>query len=276
MIRSAAPTDPRTTMTTAPLPLFTDEYFIFDYETGGFAGTREGRPVELALLYYGQGRVELSHRLINPELDDPTYQQRPEAIAVHGLTPAVLREKGVHPGQADAFLRGAFARNPNSPIWAHCGTSLDFPVAEAEARRFGLQPPWIDDSRLRDSGGIYKGLLIGLKPSEYQSWLHYCRAALAIPRRGLFFSVSHLVSTLDVGVKLIGDPKHPTGFDLSVDLGVAPELARELSALGMHRAAFDCVATHGIVNHLRQNTDQDWIDSLGTACRPAPKPLELI
>lgn len=238
-----------------------EDHVVFDYETGDLYGGPFFRPVELGLLRYVDGRVDVTSRIVDPALDDPLFVCSDKAESIHGITAEIRASKGVAPSLAATFLQRAFDSVPHASLWAHCGISLDFHLADQEARRADLPPPPL--ARLRDSAGVYKGIAMGVDPRKYRRWIDVLNDALEIRRRGFLFNVKHLVTTLDLGIRLkTADDGRVTGWEVDcARLGLRQEDADRIGAEGLHRSAFDCVATHALILHLKRTAPPEWLEA---------------
>lgn len=234
------------------MSLFTPDYFILDYETGGFSGTRGFRPVEIAVLLFRGGKTTLRSTIINP-YDDPDFQLSPDAEKVHGISEAEMRKNGRPAKEATEALH-AYLNKPEHadlPIWAHNGAKFDFPLYNTEAGRYGL--PMLKQSRLRDSAALYKGRIMGTKPQPGETLHAYFLRVLNTPRRGLLFNLKLIAETELIGLnrKDPNDPSSPLIADPS--LGMSDETLEKLGSLGAHRAGYDVAVTHALVQTFVNN-----------------------
>ncbi len=232
--------------------IFSDDYVVFDYETGGFLDTPGGRPVEVGMLQYVGGVAKIHSHLVNPRADgDERFVISLDAEKIHGIGHDMLEDEGWHPEKSSSvLLRGL---GDELPVWTHNGVKFDFKLMIEECRRFGLSP--IPQARWRDTAALYKGWKVGKYPSDFANLVSFMDAALNVRRRGLYFSLTHLTAELDLGVKLFneaGNPitnkdEHVAGWEVSPELGIPEDQLAKVESLGLHRAPFDCVVTHALV-----------------------------
>lgn len=228
------------------MSLFTPDYFVLDFETGGFSGTNGFRPVEIAVLSFVGGKTSLRSTLVNP-YDDPYFEISPDAEQVHGIS----REKVLQHGQpAKDLMLGvhAYLNRPEHaklPIWAHNGVKFDFPLFNSEAARYGLPP--LPTSRLRDSAALYKGRAMGTKQQPGESMHAYFLRVLNTPKRGLLFNLKFISDTMFLGLNRKNPEDQNSELIADPSLGMSNETLQKLGSLGAHRAGYDVALTHALV-----------------------------
>ena len=225
------------------MSVFSDDYCVFDFETGGFLETRGGRPIEQAVLRYVGGVAEIHTCLVNPFVDDRRFEIGAGAERVHGLSRVVVEDKGVHPSEALQVFHDVVGEA--MPIWAHNGCGFDFLIHETESKRYESAP--ISRARWRDSAALYKGWKLGRLPKASESLPKYFDAVLKVRRRGLLFNLGHLSDSLDLGIK--GAKAGEWDFG---SLGLTSESLASVAELGAHRAGFYCVLTHALIQWMRR------------------------
>lgn len=234
--------------------VFNEDYVVFDYETGGFVGTPGGYPVEIGILRYKDGEAKVTSFLVD-QTQNPEFEMSPGAVKAHGITEDMIQRHGVKPEEAASRLHTALSGD--LPIWAHMGLAFDFPILEQQNIKYGLEP--IDTSRYRDSAGIYKAVTLG-EPISADSLTEDCLNALDVRWRGFFFNLGYLTCTKNIGVRLYDDSGDPVGKDnvksasayiIDQRLGLSPLQEAKVKGYGLHRAAFDCVVTHGLIQWMR-------------------------
>lgn len=222
------------------MSVFSDDYYVLDFETGGFLNTSGGRPVEMAVLEFVDGKARITSTLVNPLLDDDSFQIAEQAENVHGISRALIEKEGMHPEHAlRLFLEQV---GSELPVWAHNGCGFDFPLHESESARYGSSS--LERSRFRDSAALYKGWKMDRFPAPGENLHTYFTEVLRTRRQGLYFNLDFLSKELDLGVRR--ERGGSVAWDFS-DLGLSEEESAEISSLGAHRAAFDCILTHALI-----------------------------
>ena len=229
-------------------PIFTDDYYVFDYETAGLPNAgRNFRPLEIGALRFVGGRATVRTFLVNPFADDPQFAIDPGAEAVHHISADMVKTAGVAPDDATGRLLALL--DGDLPIWTHNGTQFDFPLLRAECARGRRTAPTV--VRQRDSAALYKGRKLGLRPDDFRDFNEFAETALSTRRRGLFFNLPLLVRELPLGIR-----QTEQGVDVDYDrLGLDPTEVDPLLRAGAHRTGFDVIATHALVQWLRTNPD---------------------
>lgn len=226
------------------MALFTTDYAVFDFETGGLLNSRGGRPVEMAVLTFIGGTAEITSMLVNPFVDDSGFLIEEGAQRVHGLSREKVEAEGVSPKTAVAQFMSLVGGE--MPVWAHNGCGFDFLIHEAEAARYDL--PSLARGRWRDSAALYKGWKLGRMPKEGEDLRSYFTSVLRIRRRGLYFNLGHLTKALDLGIRGKGEEEWDFG-----GLGLSESAQAETASLGQHRAGFDCILTHALIQWMQRN-----------------------
>lgn len=235
--------------------IFSDDYVVFDYETGGLSHITK-RPVETGVLLFKDGKVQIRHHLVHPNLDgDRDFFIEMGAMAIHHITPEMCQADGWHPKKSTEFL---IAASGKWPVWTHNGVKFDFPIFVNECARYGLKP--IPQTRWRDSAAIYKGWKLQKYPDQFPNLMEFMQNVLNTRRKGLMFNLPFLSASLDVGVRMIDAagkrtdiPDDMASLEIDDYLGVSEEDRKMLEKLGAHRAAFDVVVTHGLIQWCRRN-----------------------
>lgn len=250
------------------MKVFTDDYYVFDYETGGFLETAGGRPVEVGLLRYVNGVAKIHSYLVDPTQDDTSFVIDMGAQQAHGISLEMIKKAGCHPKQAAQVMLKAMD-DADLPVWTHNGVRFDFPLLRKECQKYGLSP--IESPRWRDSAAIYKAWKIGMYPDQYPSLVKFFQAALAVRRRGLLYNLAFLATELPLGVTLLDGDGNATkdigqvqGWSVDPALGLDTTELQKVENQGLHRAAFDCVVTHGLVQWCKKNL-MHLFDGQGTA-----------
>lgn len=236
------------------MPLFTNDYFVFDYETAGLPHSGASfRPLEVGVLRYLHGKATVRTFLVNPFADDPQFSIDPGAQNIHHIDDAMVKTAGVTP--ADAVDQMARLLQGDSPVWAHNGTPFDFPLLQAECAR-SARPGIIHTDRERDSAALYKGWKMNFDPKRYRSYRAFAEAVLATRRKGLYFNLNFLIRELDTGIKPTISTLTDEIISVEVDydrLGLDRATTEPLLAQGFHRCGFDVIATHAVVLWMRNN-----------------------
>lgn len=235
--------------------IFTDDYVVMDYETGGLSRICK-RPVETGMLLFKDGEVKLHAHLVNPRLDgDQEFYIDLGAMNVHGIGDEMIEADGWHPKKCAATM---IQNTGDLPLWGHNAARFDFPIMSNEARKFGLTP--VSQTQWRDSAAFYKGWRLQKYPDQYPDLMTYMTKVLGIRRKGLLYNLPFLTKTLDLGVRMLDENGEKTDIPgemvvLEVDphLGVSDEIIKSIEQLGAHRAAFDCVVTHGLIQWIKRN-----------------------
>lgn len=229
------------------MTMFTDDYFVLDYETGGFYGTNGFRPVEVALLAFKNGVVKLRHYIVDAT-DDPYFRVSEGAEAVHHIGMAKIAAEGVPAKTIATSLHEIITSLGDLPIWGHNCSQFDRPLMEMECQRYQLEPPgW---NRWRDSAALYKAHKMGVARFKDEPLQDYFSRILSMRRKGLYFSLKHVLETEKLGITLDDAGEAPV---LTVDpkLGLPADVASEILKLGAHRAAFDVLVTHALIQAMR-------------------------
>lgn len=233
------------------MAIFTDNYCVFDFETGGFLNTSGGRPVEQAILKYVDGVAELTTVLVNAFVDEPSFEIGAGAERVHGLSRDLVERDGVHPQEALRLFNEVV--EDSLPVWAHNGCGFDFLIHEAESSRYGLSS--MSRDRWRDSAALYKGWKLDRLPKADESLPRYFQEVLDTRRKGLPFNLGFLTEELDLGIRASGDE----AWDFS-NLGLTTESEASIAELGAHRAGFDCVLTHALIQWMQREWRGNVVD----------------
>lgn len=229
--------------------IFSDDYAVFDYETGGFLNTRGGRPVEVGILMYRDGKARIHQHLVNPCADDEMFVISLDAEHIHGISHDLIEADGLHPKMSSRILLQGVE---DLPVWTHNGVKFDFELMKQECRRYGLTP--IEMGRWRDTAALYKAWKIGKYPDQFPNLYTFMKSALNTRRRNLYFNLPYLTNELDLGVEILDEEGNPTGdlakaagWRVHPRLGIDEHELAKVENLGFHRAPFDCVVTHGLV-----------------------------
>jgi DNA polymerase III epsilon subunit-like protein len=229
------------------MSLFTDDYFVLDYETGGFAGTPGFRPVEAALLTYRGGVVTLRHHVVDPT-DDPSFFVSPGAEDLHHIGMTKIAAEGVPAKHIAEGLQEKFAALPNLPIWGHNCVQFDRLLLERECDRYRLDKP--NPFRWRDSAALYKAHKMAVAQLPDERYFEYFARVLGMRRRGLYFSLKHVLETEKLGISVENVDVAPVVV-VDPSLGVPQAVADEVVRLGAHRAAFDVLVTHALIQKMQ-------------------------
>lgn len=233
------------------LNIFTDDYYLLDFETGSLPGNPNFRPVEVGLLRHQGGKTKVWTSLVNPKLDDPNFVIDLGAQEIHHITQDMLDKDGISTAKMVEMIQKGIGQD-DLPLWAHNGVPFDYPLLDSEYQKQGV--PRVKRERLRDSAGIYKGWRINRHPDQYPNLLEYFRAVLNTRVKGLLFNLNHLVTTLtDLGLIVVRDDDgRALGWQVEERLGIDAEQQRKLASVGFHRCGFDVVATHAVVQWERR------------------------
>ncbi len=230
------------------MPLFTDDYVVLDYETGGFAGTSGFRPVEVAILEYRSGVVSARSTIVNPM--DPGFILSDGAEKTHGISMTKIAAEG-KPARAVAERMHEELSAHDLPIWAHNGVKFDIPLFDQECARYGKKP--FHRSRFRDSAALFKGRALGAEPFADETLYQYFVRVLNTPKKGLKFALDFISEVVDVGLRKIECEDGMPTLEAHPSLGIPNELLRQVEQLGAHRAKYDVLLTHAVIQTLKKD-----------------------
>ena len=214
-----------------------------DFETGGFLNSSGARPIEQAVLKYVDGVAEITTVLVNPFFDDPSFAISAGAERIHGLSRDLVEKEGVHSKEALQIFNDVVG--PSLPVWAHNGCGFDFLIHEAESARYKLTP--LSRDRWRDSAALYKGWKLKRLPKAGEPLPWYFQKVLDVRCKGLLFNLGYLCDELDLGIR----SEHGDGWDFG-SLGLTASSYSSVAELGAHRAGFDCVLTHALIQWMQK------------------------
>lgn len=239
--------------------IFTDDYIVIDFETGGFQGTDGFRPVEYGALLYLGGKLMVRSGLVNPYLDDDKFAFPLSLEEMLHITDSDIRSRGIHPKECVQTLASLLTHKKyvHLPVWGHNLVKFDYPLYQQEARRY--DGPMVEEERLRDSAALYKALKMSSVCND-RNLLAFMRQTLNARRKGLKFSISHILTNEDLPMEMEIVDGELVNWVPNPEIGITEEIYEQMKAEGLHRAGMDCVVTHVLIQWLKQHGEHMWME----------------
>jgi hypothetical protein len=134
------------------------------------------------------------------------------------------------------------------PVELHAVVPPDGEVREWECDRYRLDKP--NPFRWRDSAALYKAHKMAVAQLPDERYFEYFARVLGMRRRGLYFSLKHVLETEKLGISVENVDVAPVVV-VDPSLGVPQAVADEVVRLGAHRAAFDVLVTHALIQKMQ-------------------------